>query len=215
MNYFWRIPGWLLVIIIANALAQNPPTEKHLLKMMLDDAETCMDEDYVIFSVALSDLFGKRNPDKVLLLDHTSLVFPPGIVRYEPFGAKALKSLKDVPKEVTSDFDTRNKSGARIEEYRIRTPFQTALLSDDEAGKLVGGGGGWTAFHKNNPDVPGITLISRPGLNADHTRALLYVETSWCRYGGHGAFVSLTKDEGEWKVLSKAVTYFLSEEDCG
>jgi hypothetical protein len=211
---FWRIPGWLLIIIIANALSQNPPTEKRLLKMTLDAAEVCTDEDYIIFSAALSDRFEKKDPNKVLLLGHTSLVFSPGIVQYEPFGAKALKSLKDVPKEVTSDFDTRNKSGAKIEEYRIRIPFQTALLSDDEAGKLVGGGGGWTAFHKNNPDVPGITLISRPGLNADHTRALLYVETSWCRHGGDGAFVSLTKDEGEWKVLSKAVTYFLGEGNC-
>lgn len=215
MNSCWRIPGWLLVIIIANALAQNPPTEKRLLKMTLDDAEVCTDEDYIIFSAALSDRFGKQHPDKVLLLDHTALAFPQGIVRYDPFRRKAQKSLKDVPIEVADDFDNRNKSRATIEEYRISTPFQTALLSDDAAGKLFGNIGGWTAFHKNNPDIPGLTLMSLPGLNSDHTRALLYVETAWCRYGGDGAFVSLTKDEGEWKVLSQAVTYFLGEGDCG
>lgn len=215
MNYFWRIPGWLLVIIIANALAQNPPTEKRLLKITLGDAEVCTDEDYIIFSAALSDRFEKRHPDKVLLLDHTALAFPQGIVRYDPFGRKAQKSLKDVPIEVADDFENRNKSRATIEEYRIRTPFQTALLTDDAAGKSFGRIGGWTAFHKDNPDIPGLTLMSLPGLNSDHTRALLYVETSWCRYGGDGAFVSLTKDEGEWKVSSKAVTYFLGEGDCG
>jgi hypothetical protein len=78
------------------------------------------------------------------------------------------------------------------------------LLSDDAAGRLFGSISGWTAFHKNNPDIPGLTLMSLPGLNSDHTRALLYVETSFCRYGGDGACVSLTEDEGEWKVLSKS-----------
>jgi len=214
MNHFWKIPGCLFVIIIANALTQNPLTEKRLLKMTLDEAEVCTDEDYVIFSAALSDRFGKQNPDKVLLLDHTALAFPHGIVRYDPFGREAQKSLKDVPIEVANGFDNRNKSRATIEEYRIRTPFQTALLSDDTARKLVGGTGGWAAFYKNKADIPGLTLVSLPGLNSDHTRALLYVETSWCRYGGDGAFVSLTKDDGEWKVLSKTVTNFLGEEDC-
>lgn len=215
MNHFWTIPGWLFVIIIANALAQNPPTEKRLLRMTLDDAEVCADEDYLIFSAALSDRFGKQHPNKVLLLDHTALAFSQGIVGYDPFGRKAQKSLKDVPIEVTDDFDNRNKNRVPLEQYRISTPFPTALLGDDAAGKLFGSVGGWTAFHKNNPDVPGLTLMSLPGLNADHTRALLYVETSWCRSGGDGAFVSLTKVEGEWKLLSKAVTYFLGEGDCG
>jgi hypothetical protein len=113
MVRYRKIWGGLFVIVIINALAQNPPMEKHLRKLILADSDICTDEDYVIFSVALSDLFGKRNPDKVLLLDHTSMGFPSGVVRYDPIRGKVQSLLKNVPKEATNDFDTRNDSRAR------------------------------------------------------------------------------------------------------
>lgn len=188
-----RVRLGIAAVFISTALAQNTAPPK--------GAETCTDDDYVISVVALADLFEKQKPDKILLLDHTSIGFPPGMAAMSQFGAKAQALLKDVPKGAKDEFDSRNKNRGKIDPAKIKASFDVILLTDDEAKKLVDGG--WEPFHKKYPKAPGITLVSRPGLNAEHTRALLYIGTSCDMLCGEGVFILLGKDGGQWKVLHK------------
>jgi hypothetical protein len=81
--------------------------------------------------------FGKQEPERVPLLDQTSLRVPPGIAAMTQFGGKAQTLLKDVPKEAKDDFDSHNKSHAKIEGKKIKPAFEMVSLSTEEAGKLV------------------------------------------------------------------------------
>jgi hypothetical protein len=194
MTRHCRVCLGIASVFVTAALAQNPAPPK--------ETETCTDDDYAISAAALADLFEKQEPDKILLLDHTSIGFPPGMAAMTQFGAKARALLNDVPKDAKDEFDSLNKTRARVKPDKIKGSFEVILLTDDESKKLVESGG-WEPFHKKYPKAPGITLVSRPGLNAERTRALLYIGTSCDMLCGEGVFFLLGKDGGQWKVLHK------------
>jgi hypothetical protein len=198
MVQFRQILGWLVVVAVASGFAQTPATPK--------DTEACTEQDYAIYTVALNDLFGKQKPDKVVIIDQTSLGVPPGMAAMTQFGGKAQELLKSTPKEAKDDFHSRNKTRVKIESDRIKAAFELVLLSAESAGKLVEGGGGWAGFHKTYPRS-GISLMSRPGVNADHTKALLYVGTSCDMLCGDGEFILLGKEGDQWKVLNKVIIW--------
>jgi hypothetical protein len=200
MRHFKRISCLLAVVAVASALAQTATAPSPL--------EACTADDYAIYAVAFGDRFGKQKPKRVVLLDQTSMGFPPGMAAMTQFGGKAQTLLKDVSKEAKDDFDSRNKARARIEGGEIKAAFEVIVLSAEEAGKLVAGGGGWEGFYNKYPNS-GITLVSRPGLNAEHNRALLYMGTSCGGLCGDGVLILLGKDGGEWKVLNR-VTIWVS-----
>jgi hypothetical protein len=125
------------------------------------------------------------------------------------FGGKAQPLLKDFSKEARDDFEARNKTPAKIEADKLKASFEIVLLDRDAARKLVEGGGGWKAFRDKYPNSSGITLISRPGTDAEHTHALLYVGNSCDMLCGGGTLVFLSKENGEWKVTN-SVTIWVS-----
>jgi hypothetical protein len=200
MTHLKQVFSLLFVLAFAQALAQAPPPPT--------ETEACTADDYAIYAAALGDRFGKQKPKRVVLLDQTSMGFPPGMAAMTQFGGKAQTLLKDVPREAKDDFDTRNKARAKIEGGEIKAAFEVILLSAEEAGKLVAGGGGWEGFYNKYPNS-GITLVSRPGINAEHNRALLYMGTSCGGLCGDGVLLLLGKDGEEWKVLNR-VTIWVS-----
>jgi hypothetical protein len=193
-----QILGWLVVVAVASGFAQAPATP--------NDIEGCTEEDYAIYTAALNDLFQKRKPDKVVVIDQTSIGVPPGMAAWTQFGGKAQELLKSSPKEAKDDFDSRNKTPVKIESDRIKAAFEVVLLSAESAGKLVEGGGGWAGFNKTYPRS-GISLMSRPGVSADHTKALLYVGYSCERLCGGGEFMLLGKEGDQWKVLNRVTIW--------
>jgi hypothetical protein len=201
MSRFWIVSLWLVVIIIANGLAQTTA--------LPSEAEVCTDEDYAIFAAALSDSDARQRVGGVILLDHTATGFPPGLAAVTQLGGKAQAFFKEVPKEAKDDFDARNKNRAKIEAGKIKAPFETLSISDDDAKKLVEGKGGWQAFHEKYPSMHDFKVISRPGINREHSRAVLYVGVSCGPLCGGGSLLFLSKETGEWKVIN-TVTIWLS-----
>jgi hypothetical protein len=193
-----RILGWLVVVAVASGFAQTPATP--------NDTEVCTEQDYAIYTAALNELFQKRKPDKVVVIDHTSIGVPPGMVATTQFGGKAQELLKSTPKEAKDDFDSRNKTRVKIESDRIKAAFELVFVSTESAGKLVEGSGGWAGFNKIYPRS-GISLMSRPGLSADHTKALLYVGSSCGMLCGGGEFILLGKEGDHWKVLNRVTIW--------
>jgi hypothetical protein len=201
MPHFKSGFGWLLILAASSALAQTAAPQSPL--------ETCTADDYAIYATALSDLYGKQKIERVILIDQTSTGFPPGMAAMTQFGGKAQPLLKDFPKEAKDDFEARNKTHAKIETDKFKSFFEVILVDAETARKSVEGKGGWQSFRDKYPNSPGITLISRPGVDAAYSRALLYVGNSCDMLCGGGTLVFLSKENGEWKVTNK-VTIWVS-----
>lgn len=142
-------------------------------------------------------------------MDQTSLGVPPGMAAMTQFGGKAQPLLKDFPKEAKDDFEARNKTHAKIEPDKLKTSFEVILVDADTAKKSVEGKAGWQSFRDKYPKSAGITLVSRPGTDAEHTHALLYMGNSCDMLCGGGTLIFLSKENGEWKVANK-VTIWVS-----
>lgn len=201
MPHFKRSLGWLLILAVASALAQTAAPQSAL--------DICTADDYAIYTTALSDLYGKQKIERIVLIDQTSTGFPPGMAAMTQFGGKAQPLLKDFSKEARDDFDARNKTHVKIEADKLKASFEIVLLDADAARKSVESGGNWKAFRDKYPNSPGITLISRPGTDAEHSHALLYVGNSCDMLCGGGTLVFLSKENGGWKVANK-VTIWVS-----
>ena len=125
MAQFKPTLGWLVLVAVASSLAQPPAPPK--------ETEPCTERDYAIYAVALNDLYGKQKPERVVLIDQTSIGFQPGMAAMTQFGGKAQTLLKEVLKEAKDDFDSRNKSSAKIEREKIKAAFEIVSLSTEEA----------------------------------------------------------------------------------
>lgn len=71
------------------------------------------------------------------------------------------------------------------------------MLSEEDEQKLIEGGGGCEA---NAP----VTFVSRPGLNAEHNRALISVGTS-CYHHENSILMLLGEDGGHWRMLNHLI----------
>jgi hypothetical protein len=107
------------------------------------------------------------------------------------------------------DFEARNKAPAKIEADKLKASFDIVLVDAETARKSVQGKGGWQTFRGKYPNSPGITLVSRPGTDTEHTHALLYVGNSCDMLCGEGTLIVLSKENGEWKVANQ-VTIWIS-----
>ena len=80
----------------------------------------------------------KQKPDKVVLRDDTSegRSFLDSPMAEAPLGP-------DVPQEAKDDFDSRNRSHAKVEAEKIKAAFEVVLLSAEEFRNQVKNGGGY------------------------------------------------------------------------
>lgn len=54
----------------------------------------------------------------------------------------------------------------------------------------------------------GVVALSRVGFNLTHTRAVIYVELLYCGLCGSGQYYYLAKQNGAWRVIDTAGTWF-------
>jgi hypothetical protein len=199
MSSLCAIRTWFLLgTVVANNLAQALPSP--------NDAAVCADEDYAIFAAALGDFYA-RQVDRILLLDRTSIGFPPGVAATTTDGNVVQTFFKGVPLDVKDSFVALNKIPAKIDSDKIEGTFEVVSLGEEQAKRLIERQGGWEAFHQKYPDVPGVMVASRPGINRDHDRAALYVGASCAKMCGGGALLFLSKESGEWKVVNKVTIW--------
>jgi hypothetical protein len=201
MNRFCIVSLWLSLTTIASSYAQAPA--------LPNEAAVCTDEDYAIFAAALDDLYGAKHVEHEVLLDHTSTGTPPGLVGTTQLAGKAEAFFRDVPQHAKDNFEVRNKGRRQVEIGKIKTPFEISSLSPEEAERLVRRKDGWGAFHRKYSKAFGITILSLPGVNDEHNRAVLYVGTSCGTLCGGGSLLYLSNENGEWKVIN-AVTIWQS-----
>jgi len=92
-----------------------------------------------------------------------------------------------VPEEARHDFDARNQNRARLESNKIKGSFEVISMREEDSTDFYADGG-WKTFREKYPRAHGIWVISLPGINREHDRALLYVRARvrvamWWRHG--------------------------------
>lgn len=195
MNYLKSVS--LTLFLLVNALGMGP------FFPALDDSPSCSDEDYAIFGAVLDNLYGKYKVQSIVLLSLTSLI-PEHLsnTSHVPGDIKTL--LERAPEDARIEFTTRNKSAERIEVVRIKSPFITVSLSNQEADNLVRRKEGWQRFHEKYPTALGIAGISLPGVSRDHSHAVIYIGMSCGPLCSGSALLLLEKEKGAWKVVDRA-----------
>lgn len=157
------------------------------------------DEDYAILSTAL-----KAVPEVALLLDHTE---KGKYVLAMPLKNRLSKKAEDfnraIPKDAIDDFDLRNTSQVAVDGARLADHSRMFLLSHEES-EMYDRDGLARLQQKYGTEITALTA-SRPGINHDHNRALLYLARSYIYphrpFWGNGMFILLSKDGGGWTIV--------------
>jgi hypothetical protein len=198
VSRLWIISGSLL-FVAASSLTQTSTPQR---------SGGCTDEDYAIFSAALEGEDGNHKLNSVILLDHTATGYPPGLAATTGVRRNEVQAFyNDVPKDAKDDFEARNKTRVELDTEKIKTPFQTLALSDKEAEKMLYRKNGWEEFHQKYPGGAILAIISRPGINREHNRALLYMGESCGPVCGGGTLLLLGKQDGKWKIINTATVW--------
>ncbi len=161
-------------------------------------------DDIAVYTLVFQTfvLQGKRLP--VLLADHTSIGVPPGMLVLTPLqDPKSGQFLAKISAEARQDYRDRNK-------LPVALPSPCSFAAECTAMDVVRLTGmvmtkekndkGWDKFFERYPGAPGIFVVSRPGFNADHTEAILYVGKSCGTLCGEGTYFWLTKHDGAWMI---------------
>jgi hypothetical protein len=191
MFRFWNASTLLPLIIGICILSRIAEPSESL--------EACRDEDYAIFSAAT-----KVVVIPVLLLDHTEKTEYVLSIPIKNHWSKQAQEFNDnVPKDAIEDFDARNKSRAAFDGAKIEDHSRIIPLSDKES-EMFDQDGVTKLQKKYGTEINTLTF-SRPGINRDHNRAILYVTLSYefpqRPFWGEGMYVLLSKDNGSWKVM--------------
>lgn len=82
-------------------------------------------------------------------------------------------------------------------------------LSDEEKGQLFSEGAdeGWRRVFRKYPEAGEITGMSMPGMSADGSRALIYVEDQAGGLSGSGDYYLLVCESGVWGVVAELTAW--------
>jgi hypothetical protein len=200
MNRLWILAGWLLMMV-----SLSSPTRICGLQR---ENEGCTDEDYAIFSAAINGSPVLQKLDGLVFINRTVTAGYPLGLSARTHVAGDVQALYDAaPQGAIDDFESRNKMRVGFDGTKIKVPFQTFSRSEEEAEKLFHRTEGWEAFHKKYQGATMLAAMSRPGINREDNRALLYMGLSCGSSCAGGTLILLSKDDGKRKIIQRATTW--------
>ncbi len=104
-------------------------------------------------------------------------------------------------------FRNRNDAAYPISpDMNIGGPY--TLLSQAGRQQIFGvNQSGWEIFYERYPQAPGITTLSRVGLNSSLDQALVYIGTQSNWLIGSGYYILLKKVDGAWNIDQRVMTW--------
>jgi hypothetical protein len=122
------------------------------------------------------------------------------IRRGERLDAEAFKA--GVLEETIADWAVKNSQTSRWgQNFSLAQP--TVVLTETESAELKGSskrGEIWESLRAKYPGAGGLVIASRAGFNRDRTQAIVEIGFPTGPVGGEGAWVLLTKANGNWQV---------------
>lgn len=197
--------GWIgaaaicLVILSSQASAAQKSAECELSQ-----------EDYSVFTAVLQGLGGPEDPEEawrgkdLIVVDLTGSQ-PLEKDQWNNWGFRS-KSKAAPSAETRSDYEAKSKDSCKLKlgwgDAQMYKPLRSEEMSCYFNRKCTKGDG-WQAFYKQYPNAAGFWTFSRPGYNAAHDEALLYVAHSCGWLCGTGHLYLLSRENGQWKVKNR------------
>jgi hypothetical protein len=164
------------------------------------------DVECAIHGAAIDSIFAGRGARRIVLVDSTM----DGISRSERVPAfwRELASATGGDSVMIARFEERNAHPVPVCPS-IDAGIDVTRVSDAELQSLPGRDAEayWTAFRAKYPDAIGSVTLSRPGLSADGSRAILEVTHTCGSLCGEGMLILLRRDGERWRVVSKRTTW--------
>jgi len=161
-------------------------------------------EENAIYLALFQGILG---PEAKLLVieDHTSTFG--ALYNWKQTSQYIKENLPAVAPETLADFQARNAQPQPLKDF-LSIPIPTVLFSEQERNEIFqSSGNGWDEFYRRYPGAPGLSAISRAGLNKDRTQAFVYIGTQSHYLAGVGYYVLLVKENGTWKVSNQLMAW--------
>ncbi|MGB8646180.1 MAG: hypothetical protein WCF84_13155 [Anaerolineae bacterium] len=177
-------------VTVATVIPTSQPTAV-LPTATLESREAAESAIYPV-AIAAQDCGGER--DKYWLIHDETWAFPIEDWMYERGGLGRVAAAVDDYKEINARPDQLSHNPALALGYHFITKqewentFQSQPLER------------WQRFRVRFPDSLGTILLSRPGLNYEHTQALIYESCSCGATCGKLRMLFLQRENGIWKV---------------
>jgi len=125
-------------------------------------------------------------------------------LRTSPIGDFLKRELTNLDSCMLNDFVEKNQYTVKVPELcldRIKVIYM-AKTKWDEIMKE----GGWSDYHKNYGPIPTINL-SRPGINKNMNKAIIYYDAKSDKLGGSGFYLILEKVNNNWSIKEKIIAW--------
>ena len=163
------------------------------------------EEAEILLLSLVADMFTRE--DQKLTVLHESTISGLTHLRENLFEGYSFDNKPLTPSaETMADFRLANATSASLSR-KIRTSVRRKFVREEKLKGLFEKEDGWKAFRKEYPKAHGFLRLSRPGMNADRSEALVYVEHSAGWLEGSGQFFLFRKIEGRWIMIGQACTW--------
>lgn len=160
-------------------------------------------EEQAVYTALLGHLYSASS---YVIMD-TTATSPGGVGDTASTLDHIMQNMHDVDPSTADSFRVRNDAA-----WPLRPDLQLGsgyvLLSQARMTQFFSQNrDGWQLFYEQYPGAPGITTLSRVGLNDALDQALVYVGTLSHYLAGAGYFVLLKRVNGEWVVDQQVMTW--------
>ncbi len=149
-------------------------------------------EEYVLFSAMIDQgLVGFKQGGPVLIREQTD----PDISNLE----FALEGPADIPEELVEAYRLRNDQPYSLERSFTLKQDYTLMPQSEYDDLLRSGKATWADFAAKYPEVEGVFVVSRAGLNAARDEALVSISYYCGDLCAEGGVFLMVKEDGIWK----------------
>lgn len=204
--------GYICILLSAISVLTLPPREAVAQTAGQKSLTQCelSEEDYSVFTAVIEGLGNPEDPEEawhgkeILVVDLTGA----GEVDKGQWNGWGLRSKsKAAPSgETRADYEAKSKDSCRLKTGWGDARLYTPVRSEEVSGYFRRDrkhGDGWQAFYESHPKAAGYWSFSRPGYDAAHDEALVYVTHSCGWLCGTGHVYLLSKQNGRWKVKNR------------
>ena len=166
-------------------------------------AEGITDEEYLVYSAALSDFKENNKPTMFVIKDTTTgkeEMGPSSVKYFEENSLYASMMQYDVELDqgMIDDYNRKNAKEYPLAK-NISVSQKIILVSEEDMDYIFwGGGGGWDEFYSRYPGSTGTITLSRVGFNSSGDMAFMYMGNQSHYKAGAGLLMLFAKEDGKW-----------------
>jgi hypothetical protein len=195
---------FFMASLISVLLAAQCAPARSLQSRRTGDQSVITAEEYAIYAAAINNEYASISEDKTLVIvDWTSSDVS------DPFDwgrdkERLKKEFSSISQEIIDDYEKINAKSYQLKDS-LNLKLKYALTPREKIREIFKRDPGGSEFHKQFPNSPGTTHVSRVGFNSTGDQALVYVSHICGPLCASWSFVLLVKKDKEWVVQKQFV----------